>query len=50
MEGLAAKPARGDGELKKVQRVVVIMQENHSFDNCFEALAYASGTGALCIV
>ena len=29
----AAKPARGDGDLKKVKHVVVIMQENHSFDN-----------------
>jgi phospholipase C len=37
----AAKPARGDGELKKVKHVVVIMQENHSFDNYFGALAYA---------
>ena len=29
---LAAKPANADGNLKKVKHVVVIMQENHSFD------------------
>ena len=40
----AAKPARGDGDLKKVKHVVVIMQENHSFDNYFGALAYAPGS------
>lgn len=41
---LAAKPERGDGDLKDVKHVVVIMQENHSFDNHFAALAYAPGS------
>jgi phospholipase C len=40
----AAKPARGDGDLKKVKHVLVIMQENHSFDSYFGALAYAPGS------
>ena len=44
MGWMAAKPARGDGDLKKVKHVVVIMQENHSFDNYFGALAYAPGS------
>lgn len=33
-----------DGDLKKVKHVVVIMQENHSFDNYFGALPYAPGS------
>src|ERR1700688_5062631 len=37
---LAVAPAKADGNLKKVKHVVVIMQENHSFDNYFGALAY----------
>jgi phospholipase C len=41
---LTAKPARGDGDLKKVKHVIIIMQENHSFDNYFGALAYAPGS------
>ena len=41
---LAAAPAHADGDLKKVKHVVVIMQENHSFDNYFGALAYAPGS------
>ncbi len=36
-----ALPARADGDLGKVQHVLVLMQENHSFDNYFGALAYA---------
>jgi Phosphoesterase family len=32
------------GDLNKVKHVIVIMQENHSFDNYFGALAYAPGT------
>src|SRR6516225_2151101 len=39
-----AAPARGDGDMKKVKHVIVIMQENHSFDNYFGALAYAPGS------
>src|SRR5215469_18081019 len=41
---LTAEPARGDGDLKKVKHVIIIMQENHSFDNYFGALAYAPGS------
>jgi len=37
----APKPAFADGDVKKVKHVIVIMQENHSFDNYFGALAYA---------
>jgi phospholipase C len=32
------------GDIRKVNHVIVIMQENHSFDNYFGALAYAPGT------
>jgi phospholipase C len=35
------KPALADGDVHKVKHVIVIMQENHSFDNYFGALAYA---------
>jgi len=38
-----ANPARGDGDLSKVGHVVIVMQENHSFDNYFGALPYAPG-------
>jgi phospholipase C len=34
------KPAFADGDVHKVKHVIVIMQENHSFDNYFGALAY----------
>ena len=34
---------RGDG-IHKVKHVIVLMQENHSFDNYFGALAYAPGS------
>jgi phospholipase C len=30
-----------DGDLSKVNHIIVVMQENHSFDNYFGALAYA---------
>lgn len=33
--------ARADGDLRKVNHVIIVMQENHSFDNYFGALAYA---------
>ena len=41
---MTQNPAMADGDLKKVKHVVVIMQENHSFDNYFGALAYAPGS------
>jgi phospholipase C len=33
--------ARADGDLRKVKHVILLMQENHSFDNYFGALPYA---------
>ncbi len=41
---LAVSSARADGDLGKVNHVVIVMQENHSFDNYFGALAYAPGS------
>ena len=41
---LAAATARADGDLGKVQHIIVVMQENHSFDNYFGGLAYAPGS------
>jgi hypothetical protein len=38
------QPAFADGNLQKVNHIIVIMQENHSFDNYFGALAYAPGS------
>jgi phospholipase C len=40
----AAGIARADGDLSKVEHIVIVMQENHSFDNYFGALAYAPGS------
>jgi phospholipase C len=36
--------ALADGSLQKVNHIIVVMQENHSFDNYFGALAYAPGS------
>jgi len=36
--------ALADGNLKKVNHIIIVMQENHSFDNYFGALAYAPGS------
>jgi len=33
-----------EGNIQKVKHVIIIMQENHSFDNYFGALAYAPGS------
>jgi phospholipase C len=35
--------ARADGDLRRVGHVVVVMQENHSFDNYFGVLPYVPG-------
>src|SRR5919204_3416454 len=35
--------ARADGDLNKVNHVIVVMQENHSFDNYFGVLPYVPG-------
>jgi phospholipase C len=39
-----ARPAFADGNLNKVNHIIVIVQENHSFDNYLGALAYAPGS------
>jgi phospholipase C len=36
--------AFADGSLSKVNHIIIVMQENHSFDNYFGALAYAPGS------
>ena len=41
---LAGTTARAEGDPHKAKHVIVIMQENHSFDNYFGALAYAPGS------
>src|SRR5215469_2717800 len=38
---VCAVPAAANGDISKVKHIIVIMQENHSFDNYFGALAYA---------
>jgi len=38
------QPARAQGDPHKAKHIIVIMQENHSFDNYFGALAYAPGS------
>jgi phospholipase C len=40
----AARPAEGQSGLQRVNHIIVVMQENHSFDNYFGALAYAPGS------
>src|SRR5947199_846391 len=41
---LAGTTARAEGDPHKAKHVIVVMQENHSFDNYFGALAYAPGS------
>jgi phospholipase C len=41
---VAGQTARSEGDPHKVKHVIVIMQENHSFDNYFGALAYTPGS------
>jgi phospholipase C len=36
-------PAHADGSVKKVNHIIIVMQENHSFDNYFGALPYVPG-------
>src|ERR1700741_5636783 len=38
------RPAFADGNLNKVNHIIVLVQENHSFDNYFGALTYAPGS------
>src|SRR5258708_17055863 len=37
------RQALANGDIHKVKHVIIVMQENHSFDNYFGALAYAPG-------
>src|SRR3954467_3266534 len=43
-DSVPIESARHDHGVHKVKHVIVIMQENHSFDNYFGALAYAPGS------
>ena len=38
------KPSEAQTGLQKVNHIIVVMQENHSFDNYFGALSYAPGS------
>src|SRR5271155_2314255 len=38
------KSASAQGNLQNVKHIIILMQENHSFDNYFGALAYAPGS------
>jgi phospholipase C len=40
----APRLALADGNLLKVKHIIIVMQENHSFDNYYGALAYAPGS------
>jgi len=41
---LSTNQGFADGPLTKVNHIIIVMQENHSFDNYFGALAYAPGS------
>jgi phospholipase C len=41
---LMSPVASADGNLKKVKHIIIVMQENRSFDNYFGVLAYAPGS------
>lgn len=41
---VGSRPAFADGDVHHVKHIIVVMQENHSFDNYFGALAYAPGS------
>src|SRR5215470_12451871 len=41
---VACKTVRAEGDLHKAKHIIIVMQENHSFDNYFGALAYAPGS------
>jgi hypothetical protein len=38
---LVPQPSFADGDLQKVNHIIIVMQENHSFDNYFGVLALA---------
>src|SRR5215470_13436701 len=41
---LAPAPARADGNLQNVNHIIIVMMENHSFDNYLGVLPYVPGT------
>ena len=41
--GLSAATARAEGDLHKVNHIIIVMQENRSFDHYFGALPYVPG-------
>ena len=41
---LGAVPARADGNLNNVNHIIIMMQENHSYDNYLGVLGYVAGT------
>jgi phospholipase C len=42
--GLSVSTARAEGNVHKVNHVIIILQENHSFDNYLGVLPYAPGS------
>jgi phospholipase C len=40
----APRLALAEGDLQRVNHIIIVMQENHSFDNYFGALAYTPGS------
>jgi hypothetical protein len=43
-------PALADGDLRKLQHIVIVMQENHSFDNYFGALPMCRARSIMALV
>ena len=41
---LCAAPARADGNLNNVNHIIIVMQENHSYDNYLGVLGYVAGS------
>jgi phospholipase C len=41
---IGSSPVRADGNLQNVAHIIIVMQENRSFDNYFGVLAYVPGT------
>jgi len=41
---LGAVPARADGNLNNVNHIIIMMQENRSFDNYLGVLGYVAGS------
>jgi hypothetical protein len=41
---IGSSPVRADGNLQHVEHIIIVMQENRSFDNYFGVLAYMPGT------